>query len=62
MNTKDLIVDDDAQGEKIKHVRKIMPDVGVAVFARTFRVESIGLRHAARLVVASNEMHATGVS
>lgn len=30
---EDLVVDDDAQRQKVKHVREIMPYVGIAVFA-----------------------------
>lgn len=30
---EDLVVDDDAQRQKVKHVCEIMPYVGIAVFA-----------------------------
>ena len=39
-----------------------MPDVGVAVLAVAFRVEAVGLRDAAGLVVAADEVHAGGVA
>ena len=38
-----------------------MPDVGVAVFAITFRVETVGLGHPAGFVVPADEVHARGV-
>lgn len=41
VNTEYLIIDDDAQGEEIKHVRKIMPHIRIAVFSRAFGVEAI---------------------
>lgn len=41
MNAKNLVADDDTQCQKIKHVGKVMPYVGVSVFARTLRVEAI---------------------
>lgn len=62
MNAKDLVVDDDAEGKKIEHVRKIVPHIGIAVFARAFRIEAIRLCDAPRLVVASDKMNAVRVS
>jgi hypothetical protein len=41
MNTKDLIVDDDTQGEKVEHVRKVVPHICVPVFPRAFRIEAV---------------------
>lgn len=41
MDTEDLIVDDDAQGKEIEHVRKMVPDLGGAVLARAFRVKPV---------------------
>jgi hypothetical protein len=43
MNTKDLIVDYDTQSEKVEHVCKIVPNIRVPVFPRTFRVEAVRL-------------------
>lgn len=62
MNAEDLVVDDHTECQEIKHVGEIMPHAGVAVFARAFRVEAVGLSDAAGFVVASNQMHAMGVS
>lgn len=62
MDTKDLVVDHDAESEKVKHVGEVMPDVGISVFPRTFRIESIRLCDASRLVVASDQMDAGWVS
>ena len=46
MYTKDLVVDDHAQCEKIEHVRKIMPNIGVAVFSCALSVKAVRLRDA----------------
>jgi hypothetical protein len=32
MNAKDLIVNDDAQSEEVKHVRKIVPHIRISIF------------------------------
>lgn len=44
VHAKDGIVNDDREGEKVKHVGKILPDRGGTVFARTFEVEPVCLR------------------
>lgn len=62
MHAEDLIVDDYTQGEKVKHVGEVVPHVGVAVFPRALRVETVGLGDTARFVVTTNEMNALGVS
>lgn len=62
VDAKDLVVDDDAERQKVKHVGKVVPDAGVAVLAGTFRVEAVRLRHAARLVVPADQMDSVGVS
>jgi len=41
MNAEYLVVDDDTQGEKVEHVRKIVPYVGRPVLPGTFCVKSI---------------------
>lgn len=41
MHTEDLVVDDNAQGKKIEHIRKVMPNVCVSVLSRTLGIESI---------------------
>ena len=62
MDTEDLIVDNHTQGEEVKHVRKVMPDVRISIFPCAFRIKSIRLRNATRLVVPTNEMNALGIS
>lgn len=62
MDAKNVIVDDDAQGQEVEHVGKVMPDVGVAVFSRALCVKAVGLCDATGFVVPSNQVNAIGVS
>lgn len=62
VHAEDLVVDDDREGEEVEHVGEVVPDVGVPVLARAFRVEAVGLRDAARLVVAADQVYAVRVS
>lgn len=62
VDAEDLVVDDDAERQEVEHVREVVPDVGVAVFARTLGVEAVGLRDAAGFVVTADEVHAVWVS
>lgn len=62
MHAEDLVVDHNAESEEVKHVGEIVPDVGVAIFARAFGVEAIGLGDATRFVVVADEVDAVGVS
>ena len=62
MYAKDLVVDYNAQGEEIEHVGEVVPNVRIAVFSSAFCVKAVGLSNSARLVIASNEVHALGVS
>lgn len=57
-----LVVDDDAEGEVVKHVGEVVPYVGVAVLAGALGVEAVRLGDAAGLVVSSYQMDAAGVS
>ena len=62
VHTKNPVVDDHREGQKVEHVREVLPHIRVPVLARTLRVETIRLRHAARLVVASDQVYAIRVS
>lgn len=57
-----LIVDDNTEREEVKHVGEVVPDISIAVLPRTLGVKAVGLRNSSRLVVASNQMDAVGVS
>lgn len=62
MHAEDLVVYDDAERQKVEHVGEVVPDIRIAVLARALGVETVGLGHAARLVVAADEVHSVGVS
>lgn len=62
MNTENLVVNNDTEGEVVEHVCEVVPHVGVAVFARTLGVETVGLRDAARFVVSADEVDAVRVA
>lgn len=59
---EDIVVDDDREGEVVKHVGEIVPDICVAVFSRTLGVEAVGLGYAARFVVSADEVNAMWVA
>lgn len=61
MNAKYPILNYNAQRQKVKHVRKVGPDVRRAVFPHAFSIESIGLCNGARFMVASDKLYAVGV-
>lgn len=62
MYTEYLIVDDHTEGQKIEHVGKVVPYVGIAVLSGTLGIESVGLCHTSRLVIAAYQMHSVWVS
>jgi hypothetical protein len=62
MYAEDLVVYDDGEREVVEHVRKVVPDICVSVFARALGVETVGLGYAARFVVAAYEVHAVWVA
>lgn len=43
MNAEYPVVDDDREGEKVKHIGKVLPHGRAAVFPHAFRVESVRL-------------------
>lgn len=57
----DLVVDHDRQGEKVKHVGKVLPYVRLRVLAHALGIETVRLCHRAALVVAAHELHAARV-
>ena len=41
VNTEYLVIDDDGQGQVVEHIRKVMPHIGITVFATAFGVEAV---------------------
>lgn len=62
VHAEDLVVDDDRERQEVEHVGEVVPHVGVAVLARALGVEAVRLRHAARFVVATDEVDAVRVA
>lgn len=54
MDAEDAVVDDAGEGEVVEHVRKVVPDCCVAVFAAAFSVEAVRLGYAAGFVVTAD--------
>ncbi len=46
MHAEDLVVDDHTQGQKIEHVGKVVPDIGVSIFPCTLSIKTVGLGNA----------------
>lgn len=53
MEAEDLIFDDGSQGQVVKQLSELLPDICVAVFTQAFIIETIYLCDLSRLVVAS---------
>lgn len=62
VDTEDLVVDDDGEGEEVEHVGEVVPHVGVTVLAGAFRIEAVRLGYAAGLVVPADEVDAVRVA
>ena len=62
MYTKYIVIYNDAQCQEIEHISKMVPDVRIAVFPRTFRVKAVRLCDTSGLVVAANKVNPVGVS
>ena len=62
MHAEDLVVDHDAEGQEIEHIREIVPDIGVAVLAGAFCVETVRLGDAAGFMISANQVDTLGVS
>lgn len=55
VQTEDLVLDDCSQRQQVEEVGVVLPDVGVAVLAQAFVVESVDLGNLSGLVVASQD-------
>ena len=62
MYAEDLVVDDNRQRQKVKHVGEIVPHIRIAVLSGALGVEAVRLSHTARLVVATNEVDSVWVA
>lgn len=53
MEAKDLLLNDSAEREVVKQIRKVLPNIGIAIFSKTLVIKTIYLSDLAALVVAS---------
>ena len=57
-----LVFNQGSEGEVIKEIREVSPDIGIAVLPQALIVESIHLRDLPRLVVAPEDGNAVAVA
>lgn len=62
MKAEDLVIDEGSERKVVEEVCKVLPDVGIAVFAKTLVVESVNLGDLTRLVVSSEDGDALGIA
>jgi hypothetical protein len=62
MKTENLVIDQGSEGEVVKEVGEILPDISVSVFAKTFVVETVDLGDLTGLVVSSEDGDSLRVS
>ena len=62
MYAEDLIINDTGKAEIVKHVRKVVPDGRIAIFAAAFGIEAVRLGDPSTLVIASYKMNSLGVT
>lgn len=43
MEAEDLIIDEGSKREVVEEIGEVLPDVGIAIFAKTFVIETIYL-------------------
>lgn len=61
MDAEDLSLDDSGEGEIVKGIVEVVPDIMIAVFFGDFVIESVDVGNVARLVVAAEEHHHFGI-
>ena len=57
-----LIVNESGEGKVIKKIGEEAPNIGVAVFSKTFVVKAVYLRDLSRLVVSAKNRHSVPIS
>ena len=62
MKAEDLVIDEGSERKIVEKVCKVLPDVGIAVFAKTLVVESVNLGDLTRFVVSSEDGDALGIA
>jgi hypothetical protein len=62
MDAKYLVIYNDTKGEKVEHVREMVPNIGVSIFPGAFGIEAVGLGDAAGFMVPPDQVDAIWVS
>lgn len=62
MQTEDLVLDKGSQGQEVKEVGEVFPDIRIAVLAKALIVEAVDLRDLSGLVVAAQDCDARGIA
>ena len=62
VQTEDLVVNQGGEGQVVKKICEVLPDIGVAVLSETLVVETVNLGDLSRLVVSAEDGNALGVS
>jgi len=62
VKTENLVVDESSQGQVVKEVGEVFPHVGIAILAQTLVVKTIHLCDLTRLMIATEDGDALGVS
>jgi hypothetical protein len=62
MKTEDAPGNNSSHGQEVKSIRKMLPNIGIPIFAKTFVIESIDLSDLPTLMVSPQYGDATLVS
>jgi hypothetical protein len=62
MQTEDLVVDKGGEGQVVEEICEILPYICVAVFSKTFVIESVDLGDLAGFVVATENGNALRIT
>lgn len=62
VNAENLVVDYNTQGEEVKHIGKVVPDISIAILSRTLGIEPIRLGDSTRLMIAADEVYTIRIS
>ena len=62
MQAEDLILDESREGEVVKQVGKVFPDISISILAQTFIIKAVNLGNLARFVVSSEDCYALRIA
>lgn len=62
VDTEDLVIDDDAQGQEVEHIGEVVPHVRIPIFPRTLCVEAVRLSDTSGFMVATDQSDTVWIS